>query len=120
VFDDFIAGTSSVYTAAQHNATLGQYDQMSIQAIVDKLSVSGGSPTLTVQIEHSADQRNWESKSGTAEINAAGMTAGTTNIESGYDAGTTPSHAFERLRIALGGTSPEGHVKIWITARDES
>jgi hypothetical protein len=118
VFDDFVASTTAVYTAAQHNSLLGQFDKMAFQLVADK--TSGTSPTVTVAYEHSADQRNWEQKNSPPEINALSIPAGSTTPKTAYETGANPSNAFGRLKVQLGGTSPEGHIKIWVTARDES
>lgn len=117
VFDDAIEGTSAVYTGAQWNAVLGLADKLKLVAITDQ--ASGTTPTLTVQIEESADQRNWASKSGTAEINALSVGTSATEIKTGNDAGTVPTGGFVRLRLQLGGTTPKVHVKLYVTGRGE-
>jgi hypothetical protein len=115
VFDDAIEVTTSVYTDPKFNADLATADELLIMGVVTQ--VTGTSPTITVQIEHSADNRNFANKTGTAEIN--GVTISTTPpvIVSGNDPGTTPLGGFVRLRIALGGTTPKARVKIWVTGR---
>jgi hypothetical protein len=121
VFDDLVYATSAdvVWTDAKFNDVLGRFDQTSIIAVVD--NVSGTNPTLTVQIEHSGDGRNWVAKNGTAEISAKTITASTTTTLAGNDAGTTPSAAFVRLTVYLGGTaSPQAHVKIYVCNRDQA
>jgi hypothetical protein len=118
-FDDFVVGTGAVYSAVQHNGTLGQFDKLALQAVVDSVTGSGGL-ACTVQVEHSSDQRNWSNKSGTAEINAGSISTTATTSLSGYETGANPSHGFVRLRVQLGGTTPSGHVRVWVCARDES
>ena len=58
VFDEYLqSGTATAYTDQSHNSKLGMYDQLSLQAVVD--NVNTGSTGFKVQIEHSADGRNW-------------------------------------------------------------
>jgi len=118
VFDDFVVGTTATYTPTRLNDRLGQFDKYSLTAIADQ--VSGTTPTVTVQLEHSADQRNWANKNGTAEINAQSLSTSQTNVFTGTDAGTTPANAFVRLRVVLGGTTPQAHVKVYACLRDDS
>lgn len=118
VFDDFIMGTESVYTAEQYNDGMGLADQFAIQAVADQ--VSGTTPTLTVQIQHSNDQRNWVDKSGTAEINAQSLSASATTVKVGTDSGSTPTLGYRRLKITLGGTTPVAHVKLFACGRDKT
>lgn len=117
-FEEFVVGTASVYTGAQFNESLGMYDMVAIQAVVDQ--VAGTSPDLTVAIEGSNDQRNWVAKNGTAEISAEPLSSSATNVFVGTDAGSTPSLAFVRLKITLGGTNPSAHVKISVCLRDKA
>ena len=116
VFSDFVVGTTATFTSPKFNDLLATADRSAIQAIVDQ--VTGTSPTLTVQVEMSSDDRNWSSKNGTAEINGTALVNSATNILSGIEPGTNPGHSRARLRIALGGTSPQANVKIYVTGRD--
>jgi hypothetical protein len=116
-FDDTVVGTTTVYTPTGLNDALGACDKWAIQAVADL--VSGTTPTITVQLQHSSDQRNWMNKNTTAEINAQNLSSSATDPKFGSDAGTTPALAFVRLAITLGGTSPQAHVKVWVCLRDE-
>lgn len=115
VFDDTVVGTGNAYTSPQFEDLLGQSDRTALQAVTDL--VSGTLPTLTVSFEHSSDGRNWAAKNGTAEINGTTLVPTVTNNFSGAEAGTNPGHGRARLRIALGGTNPQAHVKIYATGR---
>lgn len=112
VFDEGISGTSTTwYTPARLNDKLGTADVFAIMAYVT--TVSGTSPTLTVQTQHSADGQNWLSV-GSAEISTG--IAGNT-VYYGQD-NYTPVHlAFVRLKINLGGTSPQCRLKLSVTGR---
>ena len=114
-FDDFVTSATTVYTTQALNETLGAFDKLSIQAICDSLSTT---PTVTVKIEHSADQRNWVQKTaGAGEIPAFGPTTAIPSIVGG-DTSLVGSMGFVRLAITLGGTTPSMHLKLWVTARD--
>ena len=115
-FDDVVNGTTVVYTTTRLNEVLGQPDRVSLEAVADQ---SGGtSPTLKVDLEHSNDQRNWAVKS--TPIGVTAIPVGATTAIFGADAGTTPTGAFVRLAITLGGTGgPNAHVKIHVCARDD-
>lgn len=114
VFDDFVTtGTSGVTTKPEYNDQLGSVDQLAIQLIGDQVNTTG---TVTVALQHSADQQNWTQKNGTAEINAATLTAGSTNVRFGSDAGATPSLGYVRLVITI-ATTTQVHIKLWVTGR---
>lgn len=118
VFDEVVVGTTAVYTSPTFNEQMGSVDRWCIHAIAD--TVSGSTPILTVQGQHSGDGGvNWKDKSATAEINGVTLSTSATNSNIGTDAGSTPSAGQLRLKITLGTTSPQAHVKIWFTGRDD-
>jgi hypothetical protein len=86
-----------------------------MQAVAD--SLSGSSPTITVRIEHSVDQRNWQAKNATAEINALAVTATAPSVVGG-DTSSLGSLGYVRLAITLPVAGTAGHVKVWVTGRD--
>ena len=73
--------------------------------------------TITAQIEHSADGRNWSNKNVAAEILTATAAINATNVAFGSDTGSSPSLGFIRVRVQL-TTSTAAHVKLWVTGRD--
>lgn len=117
MYDENVEGTTALYTDPTHNNLLGSVEKLSIFALTD--TVSGTSPTLTVQIEESGDQVHWTNKVATPEINGTALSTSAVTTAVGRDAGTTPSAGFLRLRVVLGGTSPKAHVRIWVTGRGE-
>jgi hypothetical protein len=116
VFDDRLTSTVAAYTSSDFVYLLGTFSRMRIQVLAS--DVSGTSPTLTVQLEHSADERNFVSVNTTPEISASGLTVGSvTNVVSTSTLGTRAQHHAARLRVQLGGTSPQANLKIWVTMR---
>ena len=112
-FDETITGAGPAwYSSDDFNDTLGAGDILAIQVSV--LNVTGTSPTMTVQVEHTADGQNW----------TVGATALSTSIVSstGYAGAVVPSSSYVplgyvRLRITLGGTSPSCRARITVTSR---
>lgn len=117
VFDDIVDSGVSLYNDPTFNDVFGHAEDLSIFAVV--YGIAGTTPTLTVQLEESPNQINWQNKQVTAEINATAISLTTVLTVTGRDAGTVPSSGFIRLRVQLGGTSPRAQVKIWVTARTE-
>lgn len=114
-FDEYVQPTATAfYTPASQNDNLGRYDQLGLQVITDNANAAG---SITAQIEHSADGRNWINKNGTAEVNGATVATGQTNVAAGSDTGSSPSLGFVRVRVQL-TTTASAHVKIWVTGRD--
>lgn len=111
VFDEFIPDATALYTGAQWNEALGTYDKIAIQAIADQVA---STPTLTVVIEHSNDQRNWATRSTPIAVT---LTSGTNNLV-GTDNGSTPGLAYARLKISLSGNS--AHLKVIVCLRDDA
>jgi hypothetical protein len=122
VFDEFVyvvGSSNAVFTDAKFNDMLGRLDQTALFAVAD--STAGTAPSLTVQIQHSADGRNWVNKNTTAEISNVSVPTGATTALYGYDPGSAPSGANVRLAVFLGGTgSPSAHVKVFVCDRDQA
>jgi hypothetical protein len=117
VFDSYVSGTSATYSDPKFDAMLAAAEKMAIQVVADQ--VTGGTPTVTVKIEHSADRRSWVAKNGTAEVNGVGLSAGSSQVY-GQDSGSVPALGFARLNIALGGSTPAGRLRILCTGRAEN
>jgi hypothetical protein len=117
VFDENIEGTTALYSNPVHNDTLAVTEKVEIFAVAD--TASGTSPTLTAQIEESPDGIHWQNKNTNAEINGVSLSTTANTIAVGRDAGTNLGSGLCRLRVALGGTNPKGHVRIWATGRGE-
>jgi hypothetical protein len=115
-FDDFIHGNTAVFTTAEINGLLGKADKLALMAVADQVT---GTTNLTVQIEHSGDGRNWVAKNGSAEIPATSIPASATTVLAGSDSGSSPSLGFVRLRLTLSQSIAVGHVKVYVTGRDE-
>ena len=88
-FDDFIYGTSAVYSSSFLDGPLAELESYSIQATVDTFSQN----TLTIQLETSADGRHWMPKNpGVPEISVS-FGAGATVSSFGEDVGAWPALA---------------------------
>src|SRR5262245_64103475 len=105
---DVIAGTTTTYTPAEHNPALGATDKLAMQTIFDQ--VTGTTPTITMTLEHSNDQRNWVVKTTLQSGTALATNGATSFIHT--DAGTTPTLGFVRIGFQLGGTTPQARVKM--------
>lgn len=117
VLDETLHGAGTdYYTANRFNELLGRPDKLTLQAVVDNADANG---TILVQIEHSADQRNWSSKNGTPEINNPASSISTTATVSsvGSDSGSNASLPFIRLRVRM-TTTARAHVKVYACGRD--
>jgi hypothetical protein len=119
VLNDFVVGTSAVYTDASYNEFLASASQFAMQVVVDQ--VTGTGPTITVAFEHSADGRNWVTKNASgSDLGPTALSAAATNTLFCSDAGTIPFLGFIRIRVSLGGTGAlVAHVKIHLTGRDK-
>ena len=116
-FDNYVNGTAFVYSDPTLNAQLGVADQLAIGGF--SAQVSGTSPTLTVRVEQSFDNIRWQDRNTTAEVSTTLSTSAET-LFGGQDGDPTlrPRLEFVRLRIALGGTTPAGQVRVWVTGHD--
>ena len=120
VFEGYVNGTSSVYSNPAYNDLLGSTDQLSITGYTAQVA---GTANLTVQIEHSADNIRWINRNGTtAEIAGSTLSTSAETTVQGHDGdpNARPTLGFARLRIALGGTTPSGQLRLWVVGRDRS
>jgi hypothetical protein len=113
-FDDIVHGTSNVYSSSFVDLALGELESLALQVVAEPLTTP--SDNITVQIETSADGRNWVSKNSSAEVFL--LTPGaTTSSTVAFDPGLRPSLGLVRLRVQLGGSSTCG-AKIIIYVRE--
>ena len=117
VFDEVIEGTTAVTSDPAYNAQLAMTEKIELFAVAD--TVSGTTPTLTVQINESPDGVHWRNKNTTAEINAVSLSTSANTLSVGLDSGTNLGSGLNRLSVTLGGTSPKAHIRIWATGRGE-
>lgn len=114
VFDNIITGNGTWYSGTQFNRVIGQANYFAVQTYAT--SVSGGSPTLTVESEMSSDSVNWVA-TGNTEINAQAIN--TTPVQAGASPILTGNGlaAFVRLKITMGGSTPQCRLKLYVTCR---
>ena len=120
LFDGFVSGTASVYTHTAFSDLLGSVERLTFGATVS--AVTGTFPTLSVQLESSPDGTRWMNQSGGPELDPTiqGMLVAGDNpaiISSNQSSRTVPIGGLVRMRIALGGTSPAGYVRLWVAGR---
>ncbi len=101
VFDGVVLGPTPQYSDRALEIDIGRAERLAVQAVA--LQVTGASPTLTIQLEHSAGERNWLAKNVVPEIDAYALDLAASNIAVGFDAGWNPSLTLARFRIQLGG-----------------
>jgi hypothetical protein len=121
VYDGYVNGTASVYSNPSFDDLLGHTDQLSITGYTAQ--VSGTTPKIEIQVEHSFDAVRWVNRNATAEIvNTTTLSTTAETIVQGHDGdpNARPTLGFARLRITLGGTSPAGQVRVWAVGRDRS
>ena len=118
LFDGVLKGTGNVYTQTADSELLGSVERVTIGMVFN--GVTGTNPTFTLQFENSPDGTRWMNQSATPEHSgslipgADGFAlAWTTNFSSM----TLPVGGYVRMRLALGGTSPAGYLRLWAIGR---
>ena len=118
LFDETISGTSTTwYTPASSYDALGKGDTFAFAAAVYNVT---GSPTLTVQVEHSADGQNWLNYHAISgpEINQSLTTASSNTLFTAQADGMNPVLlSLVRLRVQLSGATPQCRLKLTATTR---
>ena len=112
-FDDYVVGSTNVYTPTSLAELLGTADRLC--GVVIAHAVLGSSPTLTIQCEHSFDGTRWLNQETTPELNATSV--GGVNTVLTFVSTKIPTLNFVRLRVALGGGTPSATLEIWLCGR---
>ena len=99
-FDDIVHGTSNVYSSSFVNLALAELEAIALQVVAEPISTAPDH--VTVQLETSADGRNWVSKNTTAEV-VLNTPLGSVSSDVGYDLGIVPPLALVRIRVQLSG-----------------
>lgn len=117
VWDGYLSGSSAVYSKMGLEELLGKADQLSVSGYAAGML---GTPTLTIQVEQSFDQARWMARNVQPEINGISLSTSSETRFSAEDGDPTvrPTAPYARLRIALGGTTPAGQLRIWVTGTD--
>lgn len=111
VFDETV-GTGNVYSEPRFNTLLAAGDKYALHVVASATTSAG---SVTVQLEHSSDERNWSSKNATAEVNAVSLSTTAQTSTLGQDTGSVVGMANGRLRVAL--SAGIARVKIWAVGR---
>jgi len=112
-FDQYVVGTTNAFSPTNLSELLGSADRLCGIAIVH--AITGTSPTVTVQFEHSFDGTRWLNQNTTPELNAwapAGF-----SVVQGFASTRIPTLNHVRMRVALGGTSPSATLEVWLCGR---
>jgi hypothetical protein len=96
---------------------IASVERLTIGLVVN--AVTGTSPTITVQLENSPDGTRWLNQGTTPEINAEPLSGGDNVVlpTSNQASRTASFGGLVRLRVAMGGTSPAGSVRLWLVGR---
>ena len=113
-FENYVVGTSNVYTPTSVAELLGSADRLCCTAVVYR--ILGTTPRLTIQFEHSFDGTRWLNQNTTPELNAFEALGGIGNIAL-FSSTRIPTLNYVRLRIALTGTTPSANLAVWICGR---
>lgn len=116
VFDEMIIPSAAFrYTSARFNGILQGGDSFAVQAVT--MRVTGSSPKLTVQAEHSADGQLWVA-TPSAEINDVPISSGLT-LGGSRDGAVFTLLPLLRFRISIVGGffPPQCRLKLYVTVR---
>lgn len=117
LFDEIISGTGTAsvyYTPSSTYEPLGRGDIMCFSAVV--YNATGAGATLSVQVEHSADGRNWLNVNTSAEVTQA-VSGNQMFVANPHSANHLLLH-FVRLRTQFtAGTSPQCRLRLAATTR---
>lgn len=116
LFDETIQGTTTTwYTPGSTYDALALGDVIAATAAVFNVQ---NSPTLTIQIEHSADGKNWNNLMTSPEVSQAISTLSNTAL---YFTNAAPTLGLARFRIQLSATGTNStcqcRLKIAATTR---
>jgi hypothetical protein len=113
-FDDYVVGTTNVYTPTDIAELLGSADRLCCVAVAH--ATRGTSPTVTFQFEHSVDTTRWVNQNSSPEVSSWAPSGGGANFLN-FTSTRIPTLNYVRLRMALGGTTPGVSLEVWICGR---
>src|SRR5262249_15604531 len=112
IFDEWLPDQGKYTTPGQWNAILGLCDQVAFQVLA---FATAGPGTLTVTVQHSADNETWSDRSS----NALPVVPGSLNAAHVLDSGSPALLPFVRLQLQLSGSTTNARVSIYFTGRDK-
>jgi hypothetical protein len=118
LFDGVLKGTGNVYTQTADAELLGSVERLTIGVAYD--GVTGMNPTLTLQLENSPDGTRWMNQNASPEYALAIVGTKGFVYTTNFSSLTVPIGGFVRIRMALGGTSPAGYLRLWAIGRSGS
>ena len=115
LFDGFLKGTGNVYTQTADSELLGSVERLTIGMVFN--GVTGTSPTFTLQLENSPDGTRWMNQSATPEYDNVGISGDSSGNSvvwtTNFGSTTVTIGGYLRIRLALGGGSPSGYLRLW-------
>lgn len=115
VFDGLADNINNTfYSLPEFNATLGKAEKYFFQ--VRPSQVGGGASTLTLTLETSNDNVNWNLRS--TLLNQTSITTATQALFASELGTAQVGACFARVGIRLGGASAVAFVEVWATGRN--
>jgi hypothetical protein len=93
---------------------LASADQLSLMAVVDEVTGSGGSLSATLQ--HGPDQRSWVDVTGGPHLSGAIAPSAVTTLAGSFLASSVALGPFVRVKLSL-TTSTRARVRLVVTGR---
>ena len=134
VFDDYVEGTTVVYSPAGLNEKLGKFDQVAVMAVVDNVATTDAMhhvAAFDIYMMHSADARLWIYRNtntlapGTAEFHWSTdvLTVSTVGLLAYLDDNSAgvkgPLLGNVRFQMAFAAATTSAHVRLYVTQRDQ-
>jgi len=113
--DRAISGTSTEYSDPALNAVLSHGEKRMVEM---RIMQAGGtsSPTITVKLERSNDNLNWDTTAQATFFSGVTLANGTSFAQ---DTGANVGGCFARISVVMTGTNPTAYVQITVTSREE-
>lgn len=114
IFDEMVS-SAAIYSTPEFNRYLGAFDKYSFHLVT--APGTGTLGTVSLQLEHSSDERNWANKNTSAEITPGPTVSATAQASGlGSDNGAVASQGFGRIRVTH-STAGLVRVKVYATGR---
>jgi hypothetical protein len=113
--DEYVPDTNLRFVKAPWQAVMGNFESLRLFAVADR--VSGTTPTLFAGLFETPDL-TYNRAFAITLLNSVALVTGQMNALSGAVTASDLCMAYGYdLCYSLGGTSPNAHVRIWVTGR---